>query len=75
MAKRLQTLFRQALAENLEREGKQITRRDAIVLAVIDKAMRGDLPAVNFVRELTEKPRAVQNKPNEQILHVRVVEE
>ena len=43
------------LAENVDCEGESRPRREAIALAVLDKAMKGDLNAVNFVRELTEK--------------------
>ena len=74
MAKSLETLFKEALAQPVEREdGGSVSRRDAIVLAVIEKAMKGDLPSVNFIRELTEQ-KGQKKKETEQIVRVKVID-
>ena len=52
-------------------EGEQ-SRMDAIALAVVDKALKGDLSAVNFIRELTQK-KEKGAKASEEIVRVRVV--
>lgn len=76
MAKKLKTLFRQTLEEEVSvAEGQRMTRRDAIVLAVIEKAMKGDLPSVNFIQALTEKKEDKRQKTGEEVIHVRVIKE
>ena len=74
MAKSLETLFKEALKEPVVREdGGSVSRRDAIVLAVIEKAMKGDLPSVNFIRELTEK-YGRKKKETEEVVRVKVID-
>lgn len=75
MAKKLKTLFRQTLEEEVSvAEGQRMTRRDAIVLAVIEKAMKGDLPSVNFIQALTEK-KEDKRQTGEEVIRVRVIKE
>lgn len=76
MAKSFKSLFEKALNECIETEHSgSISRRDAIVLAVIEKAMKGDLPSVNFIKDLTEKKKATKTKPTEEVVRVRVITE
>ncbi len=76
MAKSFKSLFEKALGECIETEsGESISRRDAIVLAIIDKAMRGDLPAVNFIKDLTQKKSAAKTKASEEVVRVKVITE
>ncbi|MBQ6946614.1 MAG: hypothetical protein IJN42_01075 [Clostridia bacterium] len=76
MAKRLKTLFREMLEEPVTTaEGVCMTRRDALVLAVIEKAMKGDLPAVNFIKEMTEKKGEKKERATEEVVRVRVLKE
>ncbi len=57
-------------------EIRPVNRKEAIALAVIEKAMRGDLPSINFIRELTEdKAESKGRDVKDQIVHVRVVEQ
>lgn len=62
------------LAQTVETEGGEQSRMDAIALAVVDKAMKGDLSAINFIRELTQK-REKSVKGSEEIVRVRVITE
>ena len=66
--------MKQLLREEVESENGSICRQDAIAMAIIDKAMRGDLPAVNFIRELTEK-KGGTSKGTEETVRVRVITE
>ncbi len=76
MAKKLKTLFRESLSKTVRLEdGSEMTRRDAMVLAVVEKAMRGDLPSVNFIRELTEKKTEKKEKGRDEVVRVRVLKE
>lgn len=70
----LKSCMKQLLREEVESESGSISRQDAIAMAIIDKAMRGDLPAVNFIRELTEK-KNVAPKMARETVRVRVIAE
>ncbi len=72
--KSFKTCITGLLQEKVESESGSISRQDAIAMAIIDKAMRGDLPAVNFIRELTEKKESAKGK-SEEVVKVRVVTE
>lgn len=61
------------LREKIQTESGSTSRQDAIAMAIIDKAMKGDLPAVNFIRELTEKKGS--GKKEEEVVRVRVITE
>lgn len=71
--KSLKSCMKRLLREEVESESGSICRQDAIAMAIIDKAMRGDLPAVNFIRELTEKKASAKTKGEE--VRVRVITE
>lgn len=62
------------LSQTVATEGGEQSRMDAIALAVVDKAMKGDLSAINFIRELTQK-REKSVKGSEEIVRVRVITE
>lgn len=61
------------LREKIQTESGSTSRQDAITMAIIDKAMKGDLPAVNFIRELTEKKES--GRKEEEVVRVRVITE
>jgi len=61
------------LREKIQTESGSTSRQDAIAMAIIDKAMKGDLPAVNFIRELTEKKES--GRKEEEVVRVRVITE
>lgn len=63
------------LQEQVEAQGTSMSRQDAIAMAIIDKAMKGDLPAVNFIRELTEKKKADKAKNADEVVRVKVITE
>ena len=65
MTKSMQTLLKEALAQTVEKDGQEISRKDAIVQAVLEKAMRGDLPSINFIREMTETKTTPKAKPTD----------
>ena len=70
----LRSRIKQLLREEVESESGSISRQDAIAMAIIDKAMRGDLPSVNFIREMTERKKNTSNK-REETVRVRVITE
>ena len=39
MTKSMQTLLKEALAQTVEKDGQEISRKDAIVQAVLEKAL------------------------------------
>ena len=61
------------LREKIQTESGSTSRQDAVAMAIIDKAMKGDLPAVNFIRELTEKKES--GRKEEEVVRVRVITE
>ena len=73
MTKSMQILLKEALAQTVEKDGQEISRKDAIVQAVLEKAMRGDLPSINFIREMTETKTTPKAKPTDQIVRVKVI--
>lgn len=69
------TTMETLLNETIETELGERSRVDAIALAVIDKAMKGDLASVNFIRELTGKREKAAAKATEEVVRVRVIRE
>lgn len=72
--KSFKTTLEKILGETVQTEQGEQTRMDAIALAVVDKAMKGDLPSINFIRELSGK-RAKSAQKSEEIVRVRVIRE
>ena len=75
--KSLKTLILEMLSEEVDPEGEiktqKISRQRAIALAIVEKAMRGDLPAVNFIRDLTDS-KSPRRSEGEQIIQIRVID-
>jgi len=55
-----------------ERDENDLSRQDAIAMAVIEKAMKGDLHAVAFIRDMTDKPKK-EEAVSPQTVTVRVL--
>lgn len=72
--KTFKNLMEGLLQEEIQTESGSKSRKDAIALALIDRAMKGDLPAINFIRELTEKKESTGSKA-EEVVRVRVITE
>ncbi len=72
--KSFKTTLEKILSERVQTEQGEQTRMDAIALAVVDKAMKGDLPSINFIRELSGK-RPKSAEKSEEIVRVRVIRE
>ena len=71
--KTLKSVMLGELRQKVETEsGESVSRQSAIALAIIDKAMKGDLHAAAFIRDLTDK--ATEEKALPQSVTVRVIE-
>ncbi len=68
------TTMQRILSETVQTEQGECSRMDAIAMAVVDKAMKGDLPSINFIRELSGK-RTKSAEKSEEIVRVRVIRE
>lgn len=71
--KTLKSVMLKELEQKMEMpDGESISRQSAIALAVINKAIQGDLHAVAFIRDLTDK--AAAEKTPAQSVTVKIIE-